>query len=212
VTATHQWYDPNQCSGSLINTFLAILLNSLPVASAVPFRCNKVGRIHPILIRCWSMSFFAWKIFAKPSRRRKVSDSCCLSYLRHHLRRGINLTAYTLEHVQAVLVSSQRGPTGFQMSQRPPPPAPDEYESYSLADGTSVLLVITRHPTSSKPAVVCDLCGKVVEKSALGGLTYFHTHRGSAKCQKAQRVKCNQTIRMETQAIVHSMVHRPSFP
>jgi hypothetical protein len=93
------------------------------------------------------------------------------------------------------------------MSQPSLLPLVKKYENYSLPDGTSVLLEIMCHPTSSKPAVVCDLCGKAVEKSALGGLTYFNTHRNSAKCQKAQRAKHNQITRTETQAILHSIVH-----
>jgi hypothetical protein len=75
---------------------------------------------------------------------------------------------------------------------------PAIYKNYTLSDGTSVLLAITHHPTSSEPAVVYNLCGMAVEKSALRGLMYFNTHRDSVKCQKVQCAKHNQTTRMET--------------
>ena len=41
-----------------------------------------------------------------------------------------------------------------------------------------------KHPDSSTPAVAFDLCGKLIEITATGSLSYFSQHRSSKSCKK----------------------------
>ena len=90
---------------------------------------------------------------------------------------------------------------------------PPGFEDYALSDGSIVKLkVINPAGGSAKQLVVCDLCGKPIEKSATGSLSYFRTHRASKKCKKAQRAKETADIRREAHSVRESMVRSKMKP
>ena len=60
------------------------------------------------------------------------------------------------------------------------------FTNHTLPDGSYIRLSIVQHPDSSKPAITCDLCSKLIEMTASGGLAYFTQHRGSKSCKKKE--------------------------
>ena len=82
-----------------------------------------------------------------------------------------------------------------------------QFVYYSLPDGSHVQLSTMKHPDSSKPAVACDLCGKLIEITASGSLAYFSQHRGSKSCKKKERARGNAVMVSETRMILQTMVH-----
>src|ERR1700677_710512 len=86
-----------------------------------------------------------------------------------------------------------------------------QFVTHKLSDGSNIWLSITKHPDSSKHAVVCDLCAMLIELTAGGGLSYFTQHRGSKACKKKEQRRQAAVVTREAQMVLSTMVHVPLY-
>ena len=78
---------------------------------------------------------------------------------------------------------------------------------YSLPYGSH----IQQHPDSSKPAVTFVLCGKLIEITATGSLSYFSQQRCPKSCVKKERARQNAAVVSESRITIHCMLCPPSL-
>jgi len=62
-----------------------------------------------------------------------------------------------------------------------------QYATYTLPQGSSIQLEVVKHPNSSKPSVACDLCGKLIEMTATGSLSYFLNTEAQSHARKRNK-------------------------
>ena len=85
-------------------------------------------------------------------------------------------------------------------------PSEPQFVTHKLSDGSNIQLSITKHPDSSKHAVVCDLCATLIELTAGGGLWYFTQHRGSKACKNKEQRRQAAAVTREAQMALNTVV------
>jgi hypothetical protein len=82
----------------------------------------------------------------------------------------------------------------------------DDIHQHTLPNGSSVGLRVIHDADSTRSSVVCDLCAKLVPRSATGLLTNFDTHRDSGKCKVERRKKQSAETEREAQVARETIV------